>query len=110
MAKAFQTNRRRFVQGLTTAGAAAIILPSSGRALGYLVGQRSPIFATIGLRNQGWEITTSPSSSRTLRPWPMSNANVLAANQAKAEKAQGKKPDGYKDYRRFSNAKTSMQS
>ena len=57
MSDSRQTTRRRFLQGVAAAGAASIMLPSTNRALGYRSSNDRPVFATIGLRNQGWAIT-----------------------------------------------------
>ena len=52
-----QPNRRAFLQGVAAAGTASVALPSSQRAFGFQSPNERPVFATIGLRNQGWEIT-----------------------------------------------------
>jgi predicted dehydrogenase len=94
-----QTSRRQFLQGLAAAGAAGILLPSANRALGYQSPNDRPVFATIGLRNQGWEITSKSFGFADFAALADVDANVLANNVAKVEKRQGKKPDDYKDYR-----------
>ena len=52
-----QTSRRQFLQGITAASAASILIRPAERAFGYQSANERPVFATIGLRNQGWEIT-----------------------------------------------------
>ena len=58
MPSSHPTVRRTFLQGVATAGAASVLLPSARRALGYASPIDRPVFATIGLRNQGWTITS----------------------------------------------------
>ncbi len=59
------------------------------------------MFATIGLRNQGWAITSKSFGFADFAALADVDAHVLGENVAKVEKAQGKKPDGYKDYRKI---------
>ncbi|MCA8996702.1 MAG: Gfo/Idh/MocA family oxidoreductase, partial [Planctomycetaceae bacterium] len=94
-----QTTRRQFLQGVTAAGAATILIPSTNRAFGYQSANDRPVFATIGLRNQGWAITSKSFKFADFAALADVDANVLEENVAKVEKAQGKKPDAYKDYR-----------
>lgn len=49
--------RRRFLQTSTATAAAGLLLPSPSTALATQSANDRPIFATIGLRNQGWSIT-----------------------------------------------------
>jgi len=94
-----QTSRRQFLQGIAAAGAAGILLPSANRAFGYQAASERPVFATIGLRNQGWAITSKSFGFADFAALADVDSNVLAENLAKVEKSQGKKPDAYKDYR-----------
>jgi predicted dehydrogenase len=94
-----QTTRRQFLQGVTAAGAASLVLSSSDRARGFQSANDRPVFATIGLRNQGWAITSKSFRFADFAALADVDANVLGANVEKTEKAQGKKPDAYKDYR-----------
>ena len=57
MTTPFHNSRRQFLQTLAAAGTASILLPSANRAFGYQSANDRPVFATIGLRNQGWAIT-----------------------------------------------------
>ena len=100
-----QTSRRQFLQGIAAAGTASILLPSSHRAFGFQSTSERPVFATIGLRNQGWEITNKSFGVADFAAFADVDANVLAENIAKAEKRQNKKPDGYKDYRKILDRK-----
>ncbi|MDX1966953.1 MAG: Gfo/Idh/MocA family oxidoreductase [Planctomycetaceae bacterium] len=100
-----QISRRQFLQGLSAAGAASILLPSANRAFGYQASSERPVFATIGLRNQGWTITSKSFGFADFAALADVDANVLAENVAKVEKSQGKKPDAYKDYRNILDRK-----
>jgi predicted dehydrogenase len=105
MANSHQTSRRQFLQGITAAGAASILLRPSHRALGFQSANDRPIFATIGLRNQGWEITNKSFRFADFAALVDIDANILLDNIGKAEKRQGKKPDAYNDYRKVLDRK-----
>ena len=98
------TSRRQFLQGMTAAGAAGILL-TSVRALGALSPNERPVFATIGLRNQGWTITSKSFAFADFAALADVDSNVLGENVEKVEKAQGKKPDAFKDYRKILDRK-----
>ena len=95
-----QTSRRQFLQGVAAAGAAGILLPS-GRAFGYRSPNERPVFATIGLRNQGWSITSKSFGFADFAALADVDSKVLGENVEKVEKGQKKKPDAYKDYRKI---------
>ena len=95
------TTRRRFLQGVAAAGTVGLFLPSTGRALGYRSPNDRPVFATIGLRNQGWAITDKSFAFADFAAFADVDANVLGSNLEQAAQRQGKKPDGYKDYRKI---------
>ena len=106
MSRSRQTTRRSFLQGVAaTAGAAAIFAPSMNRAFGYTSPNERPVFATIGLRNQGWAITSKSFKFADFAALADVDANVLGAHVEKVEKAQGKKPDAYSDYRKVLDRK-----
>jgi len=98
------TGRRQFLQGVAATGAAGFLLPSARQAFGYQANDR-PVFATIGLRNQGWAITSKSFGFADFAALADVDANVLADNVAKVEKSQKKKPDAYKDYRKILDRK-----
>lgn len=100
-----QQSRRQFLQGMAAAGAAGVLLPSTNRALGYESPNERPVFATIGLRNQGWGITNKSFKFADFAALADVDENVLGENIEKAEKAQKKKPDAYKDYRKVLDRK-----
>jgi predicted dehydrogenase len=89
--------RRNFL-GTTTALAAGVALATRPANAFQSVLER-PTFATIGLRNQGWHITSKSFKFADFVALADVDANVLAENVDKVQKNQGKKPDAYKDYR-----------
>ena len=86
------TSRRQFLQSTAAAGAFSIISQSSERAFGYRSPNDRPVFATIGLRNQGWAITNKSFRFADFAALADVDANVLGANVEKTKKRQGKKP------------------
>jgi len=100
MATIHQTSRRQFLQTVAAAGAAGVLLQGANRAVGLESANERPTFATIGLRNQGWAITSKSFRFADFAALADVDANVLGANVEKVAKAQGKKPDAYKDYRK----------
>ncbi|MCR9115529.1 MAG: Gfo/Idh/MocA family oxidoreductase [bacterium] len=105
MSNSRQATRRQFIQSVAAAGAAGVILPSASRVFGDDSPIERPVFATIGLRNQGASITNKTFKFADFAAFADVDSNVLAANIANAEKKQGKKPDGYSDYRKVLDRK-----
>ena len=50
-------SRRRFLSHTAASGALAAMLPAARCAVGRESLRDRPVFATLGLRNQGWSIT-----------------------------------------------------
>ena len=100
-----QSTRRQFLKSTAAAGAASILIPSADRAFGYQSANDRPIFATIGLRNQGWTITNKSFKFADFAALADVDSKVLGANVEKTQKAQKKKPDSYKDYRKVLDRK-----
>ncbi|MFM8475469.1 MAG: Gfo/Idh/MocA family protein, partial [Planctomycetaceae bacterium] len=100
MIAAHRTSRRQSLQMVAGAAAAAIFAPSSLRAAGYRSPNERPVFATIGLRNQGAHITSKSVAFADFAALADVDAGVLAGNVEGIEKAQKKKPEGFADYRR----------
>jgi predicted dehydrogenase len=94
-----QTSRRHFLKSSAVFGAAAIWAPVANRAHGYQSPNERPLFATIGLRNQGWTITSKSFKFADFAALADVDEKVLGSNVEKTEKGQKKKPDGVKDYR-----------
>jgi predicted dehydrogenase len=105
MSTSQQASRRQFLQSVAALGAAGILLPSSKRAWGFASSSERPVFATIGLRNQGWTITNKSFEFADFAALADVDARVLGENVEKTEKKQGKKPDAYKDYRKILDRK-----
>lgn len=99
------TSRRQFLQNIAAAGAASVLLRSANRALGDESVNDRPVFGTIGLRNQGWEITSKSFRFADFAALADVDAKVLGENVEKVEKRQGKKPDAYNDYRKILDRK-----
>ncbi|QDV58608.1 Gfo/Idh/MocA family protein [Rosistilla oblonga] len=99
------TSRRRFLQGTAAAGAAAFVAPAANRAFALQSPNERPVFATIGLRNQGWGITNKSFKFADFAALADVDSNVLGANVEKAAAKQKKKPDAYKDYREILDRK-----
>ncbi len=94
-----QTSRRQFLQSTAAIGAAAIWTPAANRAFGYQSPNERPVFATIGLRNQGWAITSKSFKFADFAALADVDSKVLGDNVEKTEKGQKKKPESFKDYR-----------
>lgn len=105
MSKSRQTTRRRFLQGVAAAGAAGVALRAPQLAFGYQSPNERPLFATIGMRNQGWTITDKSFRFADFAALADVDENILGANIEKTAKKQGKKPDAYKDYRKILDRK-----
>jgi predicted dehydrogenase len=99
-----QTTRRRFLQGVAAAGTAAV-LPLTNRAFGYRSANSRPVFASIGLRNQGWAITSKTIPFADFVALADVDAKFLAEYVEKTAKQQGKQPKAYKDYRKILDRK-----
>jgi predicted dehydrogenase len=95
-----RASRRRFLKAAASVTAAGVLLPS-GRSVAAESPLERPVFATIGLRNQGWAITSKSFKFADFAALADVDAGVLAENVAKVEKAQGRKPDAYADYRKI---------
>ena len=98
-------SRRTFLKSATAAGVTILASTSAERAFGYTSANDRPIFATIGLRNQGWTITDKSFKFADFAAMADVDSNVLEANLEKAEKKQGKRPEGYADYRKILDRK-----
>jgi predicted dehydrogenase len=99
------TTRRGFLRRTVAGGTAAILCPSIERAIGYQSPNERPVFATIGLRNQGKAITGKSYQFADFAAFADVDANVLGVNVEQAEQKQGRKPDAYKDYRKILDRK-----
>lgn len=94
-----QPTRRRFLQGVAAVGTASLLSSSPQRAFAQASPNERPVFATIGLRNQGWAITSKSFKFADFAALADVDSNVLGANVEKTQQNQSHKPDAYKDYR-----------
>ena len=92
-------SRRRFLQQLSAAATTGPLL-ASRPLMALAAANDRPTFATIGLRNQGWTITSKSFNYADFVALADVDAGVLEENRNRVEKAQGRKPDGYNDYRK----------
>jgi predicted dehydrogenase len=90
---------------MAATGVASFALPSINRALGSESPNDRPVFATIGLRNQGWAITQKSFRFADFAALADVDSKVLGTNVEQTEKRQDKKPDAYKDYRKILDRK-----
>ncbi|QDS96401.1 Alpha-N-acetylgalactosaminidase [Roseimaritima multifibrata] len=105
MSNIHHPSRRRFLQGVAAAGTAAALASSPNRALALQSPNERPVFATIGLRNQGWGITQKSTGLADFVALADVDSNVLGENVEKLKNKQGKAPDAYKDYRKVLDRK-----
>ncbi len=105
MPTSHHASRRQFLRAAAATGAAGVLLPLADRAVGYQSPNDRPVFATIGLRNQGWAITSKSFKFADFAALADVDANVLGVHVEKVEKSQGKKPDSFKDYRKILDRK-----
>lgn len=97
--------RRTFVQGTIAAGLATGGFLSTERVFGYQSPNERPVFATIGLRNQGVAITNKSTKFADFAALADVDSKVLGKNVIDLEKRQNKKPDSYADYRKILDRK-----
>ncbi len=98
-------SRRSFLQTTSSLTAAGVFAGTGGILYGQDSPNERPVFATIGLRNQGWTITDKSTKFADFAAFADVDANVLGAINEKLEKKTGKKADVYKDYREILDRK-----
>lgn len=101
MSARFNPNRRRFLQGLAAMGGAGLAVASVERAAGFQSANDRPVMASIGMRNQGWAITSKTIPFADFVALADVDAKILDENVAKTAEKQKRKPDAYKDYRKI---------
>ncbi|KAA1258893.1 Alpha-N-acetylgalactosaminidase [Rubripirellula obstinata] len=98
-----QPSRRHFLKSVAATGA---VLPLGSQVMGSekagqpLANDRL-VVATIGLRNQGKLITNQARQHAEIAAFADVDSRVLGENVEITAEQQGKKPDGYKDYRKI---------
>jgi len=85
--------------------ALAAVLPALPRTAAATAPGERPVFATIGLRNQGWTITEKSLKFADFAALADVDAGVLGGTVGNLWKAQGRRPDAYADYRRILDRK-----
>jgi len=98
-------SRRRFLRHTTLAAVGGTLVPVARRAAALESLAERPVFATIGLRNQGWAITQKSLKFADFAALADVDLTVLGTHVANVEKRQGRKPDAYADYRRILDRK-----
>lgn len=94
-------NRRHFLRSTSAAAATGYFVGSSSLSSGQDSPNERPVFATIGLRNQGWLITSKTFKYADCAALADVDPTILEANVAKTVEHQSKKPDAYADYRKI---------
>ena len=94
-------DRRQFLQTASAAAAAGLFVGAGRASRGDDSPGERPVFATIGLRNQGWAITDKSTPFADFAAFADVDADVLGANLERLEQKTGKKADGYQDYRKI---------
>ncbi len=92
-------NRRSFLVTASAASAAGVYMGTSVVTRSQDSPNGRPVFATIGLRNQGWTITDKSTKFADFAAFADVDANVLGENLKKLKDKTGKQAAGYKDYR-----------
>lgn len=93
-------NRRHFIQTTTAAIAGGFFVATNRQSVAEDSPNERPVFATIGLRNQGWTITDKSTKFADFAAFADVDSNVLGSINEKLEKKTGKKAEGYSDYRK----------
>lgn len=101
MSTSHKLNRRHFLRTTSAAAAAGVFAGTSSSSRGQDSPNERPVFATIGLRNQGWTITSKSTKFADFAAFADVDANVLDENLKRLEEKTGKKADGYNDYRKI---------
>ena len=97
--------RRSFLQNVAAIGGIVLLNGTTRRASGQQSANDRPVFATIGLRNQGWSLIDKSYRYADFAALVDVDEKVLASKVESTEKVQSRKPDGYKDYRRVLDRK-----
>ena len=96
-----RVGRRQFLHSIGSATAAGFFLGGSRQACAATAAIDRPVFATIGLRNQGWAITNKSFKFADFAALADVDAGVLGTVAEQTAAKQSHKPDTYGDYRRI---------
>ncbi len=100
MSQSRPLNRRHFLKGTTAAATVGFFTGTGPTSRAQSSPNERPVFATIGLRNQGWTITSKSTKFADFAAFADVDANVLEATQKKLKDRTGKAAVGYSDYRK----------
>jgi predicted dehydrogenase len=92
-------HRRQFIQAASAATAAGFFVGTAPVATAQQSPNERPVFATIGMRNQGWTITDKSFEYADFAALVDVDAGVLEKFVSRTKERQGKQPDAYNDYR-----------
>lgn len=98
-------NRRSFLRTTTAAACVGVFAGTAGSVRGQNSPNERPVFATIGLRNQGWEITGKSTKYADFAAFADVDANVLGAINERLKEKTGKAAEPYSDYRKVLDRK-----
>lgn len=93
-------DRRRFLGTTSAVAAAGVFAGTSTQSIAQASPNERPVFATIGLRNQGWAITNKSTKFADFAAFADVDSNVLGAINEKLKEKTGKAAEGYADYRK----------
>lgn len=99
------TNRRGFLRTTSALACTGFFVSSGSTVRSQDSPNERPVFATIGLRNQGWTITDKSTKYADFAAFADVDANVLGSINEKLKAKTGKSADGYKDYRQILDRK-----
>ena len=91
--------RRDFLTAAAATVAAGAFAGAGRTARGRGLANDRPVFATVGLRNQGWTITDKSTPFADFAALADVHASVLDETAAKLKDKTGRAADTYKDYR-----------
>ncbi len=100
MTNSTHLNRRHFLGATSAAAAAGVFAGPSVNSIAQASPNERPVFATIGLRNQGWTITNKSTKFADFAAFADVDENVLGMVNEKLKNKTGKAADGYGDYRK----------
>lgn len=100
MTNSTRLNRRHFLGATSAAAAVGVWAGTSANSIAQASPNERPVFATIGLRNQGWTITNKSTKFADFAAFADVDENVLGAVNEKLKNKTGKAAEGYGDYRK----------
>lgn len=95
-----QMNRRRFLKQTSAVAGTGFFSSSVTNLWAQDSPNERPVFATVGLRNQGWTITNKSIKFADFAAFADVDENVLGDNLKKLKERTGKDADGYGDYKK----------